>query len=67
MKNIKMIRWRPYPKKKPKHDGHYLISIVYSGVNEVITDYYENGIFCGDDILDNFVIAWAKKPKPYKG
>ena len=56
------VKWHPYPKEKPKEDGSYLITTIYSHIPEVITESYENGEFN----LDAFVVAWAEKPSPYE-
>ena len=60
---LESTKWHKYPEDKPKKDGNYLITTIYSHIPEVISENYENGEFN----LDAFVIAWAEKPKPYEG
>ena len=59
---LQKTKWQKYPEDKPKKDGSYLITTIYSHIPEVISENYENGEFN----LDAFVIAWAEKPSPYK-
>lgn len=59
---LQETKWHKYPEDKPKKDGNYLITTIYSHVPEVISESYENGEFN----LDAFVLAWAEKPSPYK-
>ena len=56
------VKWHKYPEDKPKEDGNYLITTIYSHIPEVISENYENGEFN----LDAFVVAWAEKPSPYE-
>lgn len=60
---LEKTKWHKYPEDKPKKDGDYLITTIYSHIPEVITESYTNGEFN----LDAFVVAWAEKPEPYKG
>ena len=59
---LQKTKWHKYPEDKPKKDGSYLITTIYSHIPEVISENYENGEFN----LDDFVVAWAEKPEPYK-
>ena len=59
---LQKTKWHKYPEDKPKKDGSYLITTIYSHIPEVISENYENGEFN----LDDFVVAWAEKPSPYK-
>lgn len=59
---LQETKWHKYPEDKPKKDGSYLITTIYSHIPEVITESYENGEFN----LDAFVVAWAEKPSPYE-
>lgn len=59
---LENTKWHKYPEDKPKEDGNYLITTIYSHIPEVISENYENGEFN----LDAFVVAWAEKPDPYK-
>lgn len=59
---LENTKWHKYPEDKPKEDGNYLITTIYDGIPEVISESYENGEFN----LDAFVVAWADKPDPYK-
>lgn len=59
---LQETKWHKYPEDKPKKDGSYLITTIYSHIPEVISENYENGEFN----LDDFVVAWAEKPEPYK-
>ena len=58
---LESTKWHKYPEDKPKKDGSYLITTIYSHIPEVISENYENGEFN----LDDFVVAWAEKPMPY--
>lgn len=58
---LENTKWHKYPEDKPKKDGSYLITTIYSHIPEVISENYENGEFN----LDDFVVAWAEKPSPY--
>lgn len=60
---LESTKWHKYPEDKPKKDGDYLITTIYSHIPEVITESYTNCEFN----LDAFVVAWAEKPEPYKG
>ena len=60
---LQETKWHKYPEDKPKEDGNYLITTIYSHIPEVITESYENGEFN----LDAFVLAWAELPEPYEG
>lgn len=60
---LQNTQWHKYPEDKPKKDGDYLITTIYSHIPEVITESYENGEFN----LDAFVVAWAELLEPYKG
>ena len=59
---LQNIQWHKYPEDRPKKDGSYLITTIYSHIPEVISENYENGEFN----LDAFVVAWAELPEPYK-
>lgn len=59
---LQNTKWHKYPEDKPKKDGDYLITTIYSHIPEVITESYTNGEFN----LDAFVVAWAEKPSPYE-
>lgn len=59
---LQETKWHKYPEDKPKKDGSYLITTIYGHIPEVISENYENGEFN----LDDFVVAWAEKPSPYK-
>lgn len=60
---LENTKWHKYPEDKPKKDGNYLITTIYSHIPEVISESYKNGEFN----LDAFVVAWAEKPDPYEG
>ena len=59
---LQNTQWHKYPEDRPKKDGSYLITTIYSHIPEVISENYENGEFN----LDDFVVAWAEKPSPYE-
>ena len=60
---LESTKWNKYPEDRPKKDGSYLITTIYSHIQEVITESYTNGEFNHDA----FVVAWAEKPSPYEG
>ena len=55
------VKWHPYPQERPKKDGLYLVTHSFGNKREVSMAYVTK------DINSNNLIAWAEKPKPYKG
>ena len=60
---IEPIEWVPCSERLPKEYGEYLITTTYLGKPYVTTDEYFS--YGWDDWEE--VIAWAERPKPWKG
>lgn len=60
------IKWHPYPKKKPKKEDRYLVSIKDGTRNFTSASYWKYPTYMFTDFDAYLVTAWAKFPKPYK-
>ena len=54
------VKWHPYPQKKKKKDGIYLITHRFGNKIGVSMGYVTK------DFNSDNLIAWAEKPEPYK-
>lgn len=66
MKKVE-IKWHPYPQEKPKEEGEYLVTLRVGTRDYVKVDNYlinkKHSYFM---LSDDFITAWAEKPKPYE-
>ena len=65
-----LVDWKPYPEKKPKKEGSYLISfyVCTEKRNGVDIDFYdpEHDVWdVYDDGVYTRVTAWGEEPEPY--
>lgn len=73
VKDDDMVKWHPYPQKKPTGDVDYLITrkeCWHNGIREITEPVVEIAFFNSindsfEDVEDMDVIAWAEMPKPY--
>lgn len=68
MRESKIV-WYKYPEEKPKAVDEYLVTINYGYFNLTSTSIWKDGRFTDYENEPNkidSIIAWAKKPKPYK-
>ena len=60
------VIWHPYPQEKPIKSGQYLVTVedTYNVID--FADYlsYDKQFL---NEIDEYVIAWAELPEPYKG
>ena len=64
-----VIEWHKYPQEKPKECDEYLVTVNcgYFNLTEIST--WKDGFFTDYENVPNkicSIIAWAKKPEPYK-